>query len=107
MRDMMPVGKMPDPERRGKIRGGTPDIVPKYPDTDDTKFRFKWYQRVYWQDVWDKVVTVVATVLKLIPKTAVVGEVLDKVLKKQQSWVDKLIELIQMLIIKLKSWRKS
>lgn len=107
MHSMLPIKPIPIPERRGNIRGWNEEISPKLPEQENKPLRFKWFKRIYWQGVWEKMVTIVTTTLRLYPKTAALGEMIAKLTKQPKSWIDKIIELIQELINYIKSWRKQ
>ena len=82
-----------------------PVIIPQ-PLPHVTDLQFKWYERVQWKAIAENVGMFLVGVLKIFPKTTLIGEALGKLFKSKPTLIDKLLELIQLIIDKFKSWRK-
>lgn len=106
MREFIPI----KPERRDTWRWKKPEYKPallpqiEYP----SNVRFHWWERVQWKSILENIGMFIVGILKVLPKTTLIGEALGNLFgKKSNDFISKLIELIQLLINKLKSWRKS
>lgn len=97
------------PERRDVWRFKDPVINPVEVKPGPVKeFKFKWYEKIYVKGLVSRVMVYLISVLRLIPKTAPLGDLLEGIFKqKEKSWVDIIIEFIQAIFTKLKNWRKK
>jgi hypothetical protein len=96
-------------KRKNTWRWKKPDYKPVLiPQPKHAKaLHFKWYERVNWKSLFENIGMFVVGILRLFPKTALIGEILSKLRSKEPALYDKLLELIQLLINKIKLWRKK